>query len=94
MTTTAKFPCMRFPLHHDRRPTAEELLAEELARCSDCGRTPLIGEHVHLYGPTDVVCELCRALRVDVPVSSALVRDSLGIAASNDPAVVVKITRR
>jgi len=79
------------------RPThapVEDLLAEELARCSDCGRTPLIGEHVHLYGATDVVCELCRMLRPDMPVSSALVSHSLGPAHRNDPAVVVRVTRR
>jgi hypothetical protein len=73
---------------------ADELLAEELARCDDCGRTPLIGEYVHLYGATDVVCELCRMLRPDVPISSALVSHSLGPAHRNDPAVVVRVTRR
>ncbi|MGA2469826.1 MAG: hypothetical protein ABSG64_03960 [Solirubrobacteraceae bacterium] len=77
-----------------RPPSADELLAEELARCSDCGRTPLIGEHVHLYESTDVVCELCRVLRVSAPVSSALVTHSLGPARRNDPAVVVRVTRR
>jgi hypothetical protein len=71
----------------------EELLAEELARCSECGRTPLIGEHVHLYKPTDVVCELCRVLRLDEPVSTARVTHSLGPARRNDPAVVVRVTR-
>lgn len=75
-------------------PNPDELLAEELARCSDCGRTPLIGEHVHLYEPTDVVCELCRVLRPDTPVSSALVSHSLGPARRNDPALVVRVTRR
>jgi len=75
-------------------PNADELLAEELARCSDCGRTPLIGESVHLYEPTDVVCELCRVLRYDSPVSSALVSYSLGPAHRNDPALVVRVTRR
>lgn len=74
-------------------PRDDEALAEELARCSDCGRTPLLGEHVHLYQPTDVVCELCRVLRTDVPVSSARVTPSLGPARRNDPAVVVRITR-
>ena len=32
-------------------------------RCSDCGRTPLTGEHVHHYGASTLVCELCRQLR-------------------------------
>ena len=36
-------------------------------RCTDCGRTPLTGEHVPLYeGPRaraeGIVCELCRDL--------------------------------
>lgn len=45
-------------------------------RCIDCGRTPLTGEHVHLYdGPTGhVVCELCRTLRREPPVASEIVR--------------------
>jgi hypothetical protein len=50
-------------------------------RCADCGRTPLTGEHVHLYGsPTAraqaVVCELCRPLRREAPVASEIVRHS------------------
>lgn len=77
-----------------RPAPAEELLAEELARCSDCGRTPLIGEYVHLYGSTAVVCELCRVLRTDMPLSSGLVSHSLGPARRNDPAFVVRVTRR
>ena len=77
-----------------RAQSADELLAEELARCSDCGRTPLIGEHVHLYESTDVVCELCRVLRTTAPLSSALVSHSLGPARRNDPAFVVRVTRR
>ena len=34
-------------------------------RCADCGRTPLTGEHVHLYDgrKRGIVCELCRPLR-------------------------------
>jgi len=45
-------------------------------RCADCGRTPLTGEHVHLYdgGGGEVVCELCRTLRRNAPVASELVR--------------------
>jgi hypothetical protein len=76
------------------QPPADELLAEELARCSDCRRTPLIGEYVHLYGSTAVVCELCRVLRSEMPVSSALVSHGLGPAHRNDPAFVVRVTRR
>jgi hypothetical protein len=28
--------------------------------CADCGRTPLVGERVHVYAREAVVCELCR----------------------------------
>jgi hypothetical protein len=42
--------------------------------CADCGRTPLVGEHVHRYQRGDVVCELCRSGRRAAPVSSDLVR--------------------
>ena len=47
-------------------------------RCADCGRTPLTGEHVHLYGraPQGIVCELCRPLRREAPVASEIVRHS------------------
>jgi hypothetical protein len=47
--------------------------------CADCGRTPLTGEHVHVYeiagrrGPR-VVCELCRPARREAPAASELVR--------------------
>jgi hypothetical protein len=45
-------------------------------RCADCGRTPLTGEHVHLYDGREhgIVCELCRPLRRDAPVASEIVR--------------------
>jgi hypothetical protein len=45
-------------------------------RCADCGRTPLTGEHVHLYEGRKggIVCELCRQLRSEPPVASELVR--------------------
>ena len=43
-------------------------------RCVDCGRTPLVGEHAHLYGRGVVVCELCRPLRADAPQRTELVR--------------------
>lgn len=45
--------------------------------CRHCHRTPLVGERVHLYEArqgTDVVCELCRPLRVSDPDRSVLVR--------------------
>ena len=49
-------------------------------RCIDCGRTPLTGEHVHLYGSPParahggIVCELCRPLRRDAPIATEIVR--------------------
>jgi hypothetical protein len=51
------------------------LLAAGRDRCADCGRTPLVGEHVHLYGAREsVVCELCRPLRRKPPETSEIVR--------------------
>jgi len=51
-------------------------LESDRHRCADCGRTPLTGEHVHVYGGRQqrIVCELCRAARHDAPLSSELVR--------------------
>ena len=45
-------------------------------RCEDCGRTPLTGEHVHLYDGrgSGIVCALCRPRRRDAPLASELVR--------------------
>ena len=55
-----------------------DALEADRNRCLDCGRTPLIGEHVHLYdaGGPGIVCELCRMLRRDRPVASEIVRHS------------------
>jgi hypothetical protein len=52
------------------------LLEADRERCADCGRTPLTGEHVHLYDGRSggVVCELCRVLRREPPVASEIVR--------------------
>jgi hypothetical protein len=50
-------------------------LEADRSRCSDCGRTPLTGEHVHLYaGAERIVCELCRPRRRESPLASELVR--------------------
>jgi len=51
-------------------------LEADRARCADCGRTPLTGEHVHLYDGRKrrVVCELCRPLRREPPEATELVR--------------------
>jgi hypothetical protein len=46
-------------------------------RCCDCGRTPLVGEHVHLHARVQgILCELCSPLRREHPVASELVRHS------------------
>jgi hypothetical protein len=46
-------------------------------RCTDCGRTPLTGEHIHLYGHAHgIVCELCRILRREAPLATEVVRHS------------------
>jgi hypothetical protein len=41
-------------------------LTTERETCTDCGRTPLYGEHLHRYGSRPV-CELCSALRRELP---------------------------
>ncbi|HEY0515918.1 MAG TPA: hypothetical protein VGD00_02250 [Solirubrobacteraceae bacterium] len=56
-------------------------LEADRSRCADCGRTPLTGEHVHLYESRpgrepSAVCELCRQLRREPPLASELVRHS------------------
>ncbi len=53
-------------------------LGEDLHRCEDCGRTPLIGERIYAYVSDEVVCELCRALRGEEPIASRLVRHDSG----------------
>jgi hypothetical protein len=57
------------------RRGVDELEADR-HRCINCGRTPLTGEKVHLYGGRQrgIVCELCRPLRGEPPVASELVR--------------------
>jgi hypothetical protein len=52
-------------------------LAADRHRCADCRRTPLVGEHVHLYEhDRAIVCELCRPLRREHPAATELVRHS------------------
>lgn len=48
-------------------------LAAGRAPCAECGRTPLVGEHVHIYAER-VVCELCRSRRRGRPERSEEVR--------------------
>lgn len=51
-------------------------LAAGRSCCDDCGRTPLIGEQVHVYVPEAVVCELCRPRRRAQPERSQTVHHS------------------
>jgi hypothetical protein len=41
--------------------------------CADCGRTPLVGERVHIYARGAVVCELCRPHHRSAPERSLTV---------------------
>jgi hypothetical protein len=43
-------------------------------QCADCGRTPLVGERVHIYERGIVVCALCRPRRRAAPVRSQTVK--------------------
>ena len=49
--------------------------APDHSRCSHCRRTPLVGEHVHLYGE-GMVCQLCRHLRREPPRETVVVHSS------------------
>jgi hypothetical protein len=51
-------------------------LAEGRERCTDCRRTPLVGERVHVYAAGEVVCALCRTAHGGEPERSELVRHS------------------
>lgn len=51
-------------------------LGVERQSCADCGRTPLVGETLYRYAGGATVCELCRPLRRDEPVTSDPVRHS------------------
>ena len=44
--------------------------------CHDCGRTPLVGERVHLYPRRVVLCELCRPRRRTAPERTVTVPHS------------------
>jgi hypothetical protein len=47
-------------------------LAAGRRSCADCGRTPLVGETIHIYEHGRVVCELCRVRLSAVPERSEL----------------------
>jgi hypothetical protein len=51
-------------------------LTTDADRCTDCGRTPLIGETLYRYAEAAPVCELCRPLRRDAPEGYERVRNS------------------
>jgi len=67
---------------------AVDVLETDRDRCADCGRTPLAGEWIHVYGGRRprLVCELCSTLRREAPAESSLVREG--------PTGNVRITRR
>jgi hypothetical protein len=73
----------RMPLTLSEPDLERELLRKSVGAltalrctCSDCGRTPLVGEQIHDYGRGKLVCELCRMLRRAAPERSELVRHS------------------
>jgi hypothetical protein len=59
------------------------VLEEDRDRCSDCGRTPLVGERVHSYDERggEIVCDLCRGGRRDEPLASRRARHPFPIGA-------------
>jgi hypothetical protein len=53
------------------------LLAAARHACMGCGRTPLVGERVHIYEHEHgIICELCRLRHRGQPHASELVRHS------------------
>jgi hypothetical protein len=56
------------------------------SRCGHCHRTPLVGEHVHLYDRGQLLCDLCRDTRKQAPVATRLVRSAEhGLAVRHPP---------
>ena len=51
----------------------DERLAGRAERCTNCHRTPLIGERVYEYSSGAVVCELCRRRQRTAPRGSHVV---------------------
>ena len=39
-----------------------------VSTCVDCGRAPLVGEHVHVFDGDGLVCQLCRPGRGGEPI--------------------------
>ena len=48
-------------------------MAAGCERCQECGRTPLMGERVYTYASGTALCELCRQVKRDTPVTSHVV---------------------
>jgi hypothetical protein len=44
--------------------------------CADCGRVPLVGEHVHVFDGDKLVCELCRPAHGGEPIRAERVHHS------------------
>jgi len=64
------------------RRSVEEI-ASGVERCRRCRRTPLVGERVYFYKGGEMLCELCRALKRDLPEAWQLVHNTkLGDVAS------------
>jgi recombinational DNA repair protein (RecF pathway) len=75
MSRPAERDIEQFERHLLRRGVG--VLEADRDRCADCGRTPLVGEHVHLHSSVPgIVCELCSPLRHAHPVATELVRHS------------------
>jgi hypothetical protein len=53
-----------------------DLLHAGRVGCADCGRTPLVGERVHVYPRHELVCELCRPRRRNAPERTLTVQHS------------------
>jgi hypothetical protein len=53
-----------------RRGVDERVAGSE--RCGHCHRTPLIGESIYFYEHGTMLCELCRQIESDAPLSSGL----------------------
>jgi hypothetical protein len=52
------------------------MLRDGRVGCHDCGRTPLVGEQVHVYPRHVVLCELCRPRRRTPPERTVTVRSA------------------
>lgn len=51
----------------------DERLAGGAERCTNCHRTPLVGERIYEYATGAVACELCRRRQRAIPHGSHIV---------------------